>query len=98
MTNTTNTIQTTQGPTIENVQVYWDTQDPTNLGWALRYEMDGTEWSEGTADDLPEDADPLEVAKAAALELPDGWTHLVVYGRGDQPVLRYSGPEDWRYL
>lgn len=54
--------------TIENAQIYFDTQDPQNEGWAFRYYQDGAEVS-GPLDETDAGADLMAIAKAFLAEV-----------------------------
>lgn len=77
MTNQTNTA------TVDEVQLYWDHQDPNNTGWYLRYHVDGTEDGESIDGDI--DADTEELASEVAMALAHYGTVKATVFRGDEP-------------
>jgi len=50
-------------------KVFWDIQDPNNIGWAYRTTTGNHEESGPTCDDLPHDTHPDRVLMTAASEL-----------------------------
>lgn len=71
-----------------SITVYWDTQDPANVGWAYRASRDGQEVASGALE-AGTDADAEDLAKDAAEDM--GWedqdVRCTVYVREDSPVV-----------
>lgn len=74
--------ENTTAATITNAQLYWDSQDPRNTGWWLRYtDADGVE--QGDAIDGTEDDGTEELAGRVAASLRNETGRVAVY-RGEQ--------------
>jgi len=85
------------GPTRAVVaQIYWDTSDPANEGWAYSYQdAAGQNQSGGLDSGDDQDADPLPLC--AEVWAFGGIDEIRVFG-DVAAYLVYRGPNDWRRL
>ena len=88
---------------IYGAKLYWDSQDPNNTGWWLRYYLSpGSEGGEHGCSVLGDQDDDLEtIASNIATALTDESGVVKVYS-GDQPygevVIAQGLASDWRTL
>lgn len=85
----TTTNETTEISSFGNAQLYWDDQDPTNVGWVLR-------WRDERGDEIAfevgcdKSADLEALASEVALCAPEGATGDIAVYRGDRKSARIS--------